>query len=127
MNGRHGVALCEGFVGIAQNYGISQSNKKMDDILDVKALDQDYFDEAESTGIVYGTHHHHVDDEWTCFYIFAWLGRKVSDKDRKKGSAYTRTKRFINCTVRIALTQQLLDEEQFLKEVDGVTIDLFYS
>ena len=95
-------------------------------ILCVRAQDEQYFDEAESNGIVYGTYHHYINGRWTCFYVFVWLGRQVSDECRDIQGTTTRFKRFVNCTVRLALTQETLDEEKFLEEVSGTTIDLFY-
>ena len=92
----------------------------------IKAQDKQYFDEAESIGEVYGTYHRYINNQWTCFYIFAWLGRQVSDQCREINGTTTRFKRFVNCTIRISLTQELLDEEKFLEEIPGITIDLFY-
>lgn len=91
----------------------------------VKPLDELYFDEAESNGHVYGTFHKYVRGKWTKFFLFAWLGKKVNYRGPVSCDS-TRHKKFINCTVRVAFTQELLDAEKFEAEETEVTIILYW-
>ena len=77
-------------------------------------------------GYVYGTLHRYANGKWTKFYVFAWLGKIVSYQGRASDNPKTSYKKFINCTVRAALTQELLDEEKFEVEEGGVTIILYW-
>ena len=94
--------------------------------IEVKPLDELYFKEAESEGYVYGTLQKYADARWTTFYVFAWLGKRVRYRGRTSDNPLTNYKKFINCTVRVALTQELLDEEKFLAEEGGVTVILYW-
>ncbi|MBV9387967.1 MAG: hypothetical protein JOZ78_16210 [Chroococcidiopsidaceae cyanobacterium CP_BM_ER_R8_30] len=93
--------------------------------MEVRAQDQDYFDEAESGGHVYGTSRLYVKGKMRTFYVFAWLGEEVNYQSRSKDDPKTSYKKFINCTVRIALTQEQLDSGTSTEE-SGLSIILYY-
>ncbi len=59
------------------------------------------------------------------FYVFAWLGEEVEYQSRSKDDPKTSYKKFVNCTVRIALTQEQLDSGNSTEEL-GLTIILYY-
>jgi len=90
----------------------------------LKALDKQYFDEAELTGEFCGTVHHYIDKKWRCLYYFVWLGQLVSDEYREVNGASTRFKRFVNCTIQISQTLEGLYDEEGPQE-SGVTVDLY--
>lgn len=84
--------------------------------MEVRAQDRDYFDEAETGGHVYGTSYQYAKGKMQTFYVFAWLGKEVEYWTRSKD---------VNCTVRVALTQEQLDLGNSTEE-SGLTIILYY-
>lgn len=95
-------------------------------LIEVHPLDEQYFNEAKSNGHVYGTLQKYVKEKWTTFHVFAWLGREIEYQERSNDDPKTRYKKFVSCICRVALTQQLLDKEEFLIEDKGVTIILYW-
>lgn len=95
-------------------------------IIKVKALDQLEFDGAMSDGYVYGTLSRYVDKRWKTFYIFAWLGAQATYQVTSKDDSNASYKKFLNCTVRVATTQEKLDAEDFLAEESGLAIIVYW-
>ena len=93
--------------------------------MEVRAQDQDYFHEAETGGHIYGTSRQYVKGKMLSFYVFAWLGEEVEYQARSKDDPHTSYKKFVNCTIRIALTQKQLDAGESIEE-SGLTIILYY-
>jgi len=93
--------------------------------MEVRAQDQDYFDQAETEGHVYGTSRRYVKGLMRTLYVFAWLGEEVEYQSRSKDDPKTSYKKFVNCSLRIALTQEQLDSGDSTEQ-SGLTIILYY-
>jgi hypothetical protein len=91
----------------------------------IKALDRLEFDGAESDGYVYGTLSKYANNRWQTFYVFAWLGTLVDYQTTLKDDPNASYKKFVNCTVRVATTQEKLDAENFIAEESGLTIVIY--
>ncbi len=92
----------------------------------IKALDQLEFDGAASDGYVYGTLPKYVNSRWQTFYVFAWLGKEANYQVTSKDDPNAGYKMFLDCTVRVAATQQKLDAEDFLAEESGLTVIIYW-
>jgi hypothetical protein len=93
--------------------------------MDIRAQDRQYFDEAETGGHVYGTSRRYVQGKMRTFYVFAWLGKEVTYQSRPQDNPQTDYKKFLNCTVRIAMTPEQLDRGNSTED-SGVSIILYY-
>jgi hypothetical protein len=92
----------------------------------IKALDELEFDGAASDGYVYGTLSMYVGSRWQTFYAFAWLGVEAHYQVTSKDDPNAGYKKFLDCTVRVATTQQKLDAEDFLTEESGLTVIIYW-
>jgi hypothetical protein len=92
----------------------------------IKTLDRLEFDGAASDGYVYGTLSRYVDNRWQTFYVFAWLGALVNYQTTSKDDPKAAYKQFVNCTVRVATTQEKLDVEDFIVEESGLTVIIYW-
>jgi hypothetical protein len=96
----------------------------------IKTLDRLEFDGAASDVYVYvyvyGTLSRYVDNRWQTFYVFAWLGALVNYQTTSKDDPKAAYKQFVNCTVRVATTQEKLDVEDFIVEESGLTVIIYW-
>lgn len=92
----------------------------------IKALDRLEFDGAASDGYIYGTLSKYVENRWQTFYVFAWLGTLTGYQATAKDDPNASYKKFVDCTVRVAITQEKLDAEDFLAEEPGLTIIVYW-
>lgn len=92
----------------------------------IKALDQQYFDEANSNGEVYGIMERYIGTVGQKqLYVFVWLGELVYEGYWEIKGKNTKFKRFFGCTIEVAPTLKLLDEGKVYEQKE-VTIELFY-
>lgn len=92
----------------------------------IKTLDRLEFDGAAPDGYVYGTLSRYVDKCWHTFYVFAWLGALTRYQATPKDDPNASYKKFLDCTVRVAITQEKLDAEDFIAEESGLTIIIYW-
>jgi uncharacterized protein (UPF0548 family) len=92
----------------------------------IKALDQLEFDGAATNGYVYGTVSKYVRNGWQTFYVFAWLGTISSYQITSKDDPNAGYKKFVGCTVRVAVTQEKLDAGDLLVEESGLTVVIYW-
>jgi hypothetical protein len=92
----------------------------------IKASNQLEFDGAESEGYVYGTFSKYVQNEWKEFYVFAWLGQQISYQESSNDDLNASYKMFSDCTIRVALTAEKLDAEEFLVEDSSINLIIYW-
>jgi hypothetical protein len=94
--------------------------------IEVRALDEEEFEGAESGGYVYGTMSQYAENRWQRCYVYVELGREVPYRERPNDNPKTRFRKFVSCTVGVSKTLEDSESGRVTGEAVGLEVILYY-
>ena len=96
------------------------------DFIRVYADDEDYFNQAETEGYLYGKCKERVEGTMQIFYVLVYVDCRINRADKPSDHLNTKYKRFVNCTIKVAIDEKSLEEGRFKTVQKNAVVELLW-
>ena len=101
----------------------------MGEIIRVKALDRQFFNEADEGEVVIGTITRYVENKSETYYLSIWLGKEYPYEPKpNEDNLRTDRRKFVNCNVQAYDDLEKIYETRIkpIFEQDNITVIFYY-